>query len=392
VERAGPAAEHPNDATWHDAGVDNRARVSVLLVSASMGAGHDGAAHELARRLAAAGHHARVVDLFDAAPRALVWFWRESYRFQLRFAPGAYERAYQLYYRRSRSWEWTLRALRRITRRSLLRWTVEVHADAVVSTYALGTLILGEMRARGELTVPLVNFITDFGIHPRTVHPSVDLNLTVHEVATHDARTHVRGPVITTGPAVSPRVREELPDRREARAALGIAPDAQVVLVAAGSWGVGDNLPETVAALHADGRFTVLTLCGRDDRLRRALLAQGLAHVWGWTPDVPRFLAAADVLVENAGGLTAMEACAAGVAVVSFRPIPGHGRENAAAMARAGVCTPVRSLAELCTVVDELSRDTPRRRARLAAADAMFVADPAELIVAVAQGRRTPAG
>ena len=103
-----------------------------------------------------------------------------------RFAPGAYERAYQLYYRRSRSWEWPLRALRRITRRSLLRWTVEVHADAVVSTYALGTLILGEMRARGELTVPLVNFITDFGIHPRTVHPSVDLNLTVHEVATHD--------------------------------------------------------------------------------------------------------------------------------------------------------------------------------------------------------------
>ena len=49
------------------------------------------------------------------------------------------------------------------------------------------------------------------------------------------------------------------------------------------------------------------------------------------------YLAAADVLVENAGGLTAMEAFAAEVPVVSYRPIPGHGRDNVRAMVQAGV-------------------------------------------------------
>ena len=109
--------------------------------------------------------------------------------------------------------------------------------------------------------------------------------------------------------------------------------------------------------------------------------------VLGWTLDMPRFLAAADVIVENAGGLTAMEACAAGVAVVSFRPIPGHGRENARAMVRAGVCAAPATLHELVEVVEQLTSDTARRRDQLAAAGAMFAGEPIDPIVQIA---RTP--
>ncbi|MFC7733826.1 hypothetical protein [Actinomadura keratinilytica] len=43
----------------------------MLIVSASMGAGHDGAAAELARRLAAAGGAAEVVDLLELLPLGL---------------------------------------------------------------------------------------------------------------------------------------------------------------------------------------------------------------------------------------------------------------------------------------------------------------------------------
>ncbi len=51
----------------------------------------------------------------------------------------------------------------------------------------------------------------------------------------------------------------------------------------------------------------------------------------------PCLMAAADVLVENAGGLTCMEAFAAGLPVVSYRPIAGHGQGNAKDMEAAGV-------------------------------------------------------
>ncbi len=48
-------------------------------------------------------------------------------------------------------------------------------------------------------------------------------------------------------------------------------------------------------------------------------------------------MAGCDALVENAGGLTSLEALRAGLPVVSFQPIAGHGRENTARMAEAGV-------------------------------------------------------
>lgn len=360
----------------------------MLVVSASMGAGHDGAAHELARRLEVAGHRVRVVDLFDAAPRVLAWLWRESYRCQLRFAPGMYERSYRLYYRRSRSWQWTLRVLCRIARTTLIGWVRETEADVVVSTYALGTLILGELHEGHLFTPPLVNFLTDFGVHPRTVHRGVDLHLAVHEVAAEDARRYVHTPVVATGPAVSPRFRDELPSRNAARAALDLGSSARVVLVVAGSWGVGHDLLGTVRALTDDGRFTVITLCGRDERLRRELTAAGLGRVSGWTDQLPRYLAAADVLVENAGGLTAMEACAAGVPVVSFRPIPGHGRDNVRSMQRAGVSSWPADLTALCRVVGELTADTTARTGQIAAARAMFCSDPTNAIVTIARASR----
>ena len=47
-----------------------------------------------------------------------------------------------------------------------------------------------------------------------------------------------------------------------------------------------------------------------------------------------------------------LEAMACGVPVLSFRPIPGHGRANAAALERAGLVPFVRNADELPAAVD----------------------------------------
>ena len=63
----------------------------VFIVSASMGAGHDGAARELARRVVAAGDEARVVDFLDAGPLGTGHLMRLGYELQLKLAPWLYE-------------------------------------------------------------------------------------------------------------------------------------------------------------------------------------------------------------------------------------------------------------------------------------------------------------
>ena len=91
-----------------------------------------------------------------------------------------------------------------------------------------------------------------------------------------------------------------------------------------------------VRLVAASDRFNVVTVCGRDDKLRARLEANDLGTVIGWTDEMPALMSACDALVENAGGLSCMEAYAARLPVVSFLPIAGHGRENAQWMSSYG--------------------------------------------------------
>ena len=352
-----------------------------------MGAGHEGAARELARRVEARGGEAVVVDFLDAFPALLARVWRSFYLFQLRTMPESYESTYQLFYRHPRLWGPFVRFERALSGARTLGWVERHRPDVVVSTYSFATLVVGQLREEGRITVPTVNFLTDFAVHPRAVHPAIDLNLAIHPVAAENARRQVEGRVLTPGPAVDPAFGPSAPTpaaRASTRAWLGVSQDQPLVLIVAGSWGIGD-IPGTVEPLVADGRFAVVTVCGHDEGLRRRLEERGWGRVLGWTDRMPELVAAADVVVENAGGLTSLEAFATGVPIVSYRPIPGHGRDNIASMRRAGVTTVPGSAEELVAAVARLARPGPERSAQLAAAAAMFSADPVDPILDLAE-------
>lgn len=67
----------------------------VAIVSASIGAGHDGAAAELDRRLAARGLTVDRFDLLDLLPARIGRLVRDGYHRMLVQAPWAYQRIYR---------------------------------------------------------------------------------------------------------------------------------------------------------------------------------------------------------------------------------------------------------------------------------------------------------
>jgi len=352
-----------------------------------MGAGHEGAAAELGRRVAERGHTPVIVDFLDAFPGPLAMLWEHFYRLQLRYAPDSYESSYQLFYRHPRLWGPFVSFERALAGRRVLAWVDEHRPDVIVSTYSFATLVLGALRQEGALRVPVVNFLTDFGVHPRAVHPAVDLNLALHRLPAEAASALSHAPTVVAGPAVAPLFDDAGDRRTVARRDLGVGDDDRLVVVVAGSWGIGQELTETVATIVGSGRFRVVTVCGSDVRLRRRLEAQGLGTVLGWTDQMPSLLAAADVVVENAGGLTSLEAFAVGVPIVTFRPIPGHGRDNVRGMVAAGVTTSPVDHAGLLEALDRLSGPGEERDRQVAAGRALFCDDPAEHILGLLTSR-----
>jgi UDP-N-acetylglucosamine:LPS N-acetylglucosamine transferase len=339
-----------------------------------MGAGHDGAAKELKRRLEASGHRVEVIDFLDAVAFHIGPLLRWYYQFQLRVAPWSYELSYKL--------SPVLRAPAImldtwLTRRKLKRAIKDFRPDAIVSVYPLASLVLGRMRRKKHLRVPVLTYLTDFAVHSLWVHKGVDRHLAVSELSAEAATSRGGKGAVARGPLVGDRFRAAEYDRDAVRTNLGLSPDDRAVLVVAGSWGVGEVVA-TVEAIGRSGEFHPITVCGRDDDLRARLEESGYGTVIGWTDEMPALMSASDALVENAGGLTCMEAFAVGLPVITFRPIMGHGKDNAEMMARAGVNCYARDDDELERILRDVTRPGPERDALVETARKLFVADPAD--------------
>ncbi|OIV35271.1 UDP-N-acetylglucosamine--N-acetylglucosamine transferase [Mangrovactinospora gilvigrisea] len=361
----------------------------IAVVSAGVGAGHDGAAAGLAQRLTAHGFLVDRHDLLDLMPAGTGRLLAGSYRSLLAWAPDGYQRLYTATDRATARPGVLRPSLRRGTERRLLR-ALPPDTRAVVSTYPGASQVLGAMRLRGDLAVPVVTFLTDFSVHAMWVAPGVDAHLAVHAVPA--AQAHARGAcaVSVVGPATDLRFAPATPAQRDtARARFGLPADAPLALLVAGSWGVGP-VRRAAAEIGATGAAVPVVVCGRNRGLAERLRREGVPHVFGWVDDVPALMRACDVLVQNAGGLTSLEAFAGGLPVLSYRCIPGHGRTNAEALEEAGLAAWVRTPDALGGTLDALLHG-PRGRAQRAAGLALHRAAPGPVPVIAARAGLTPA-
>ncbi|WP_103343834.1 hypothetical protein [Amycolatopsis sp. CA-126428] len=304
----------------------------IAIVSARIGAGHDGAASALADRLT--GHDVEILDFLDLLPRSLGRRLCDLYHRQLEAAP--------------RSWDWTLSALdipwvARLAVRAAglacprLKEALGSDTALAVSTYPLATHALAALRTRGVLTAPFAVYLTDPSVHRLCVNAAADLHIAPNADAAVQAAGLGARSVAAAAPLVAPRFHPpSVIERSRARDAYGLPPTGQLALVIAGSWGVG-QVRETADDVAASGVATPVVVCGRNDALREQLRAAGHPHVFGWIDDMPRLMHAVDTVVQNAGGLTTSEALASGLPVLTYRCLPGHGRANATVLDRIGL-------------------------------------------------------
>ncbi|WP_435847321.1 MGDG synthase family glycosyltransferase [Streptomyces eurythermus] len=347
-------------------------RARLLVVSASMGAGHDTVATELVRRATESGHRASTVDILSLLPRGLGGWLRRGYRVSVRHAPWTYGLVYRAFLRPGRGPRPSGVPLARLAADRLRELVERDRVDVVVPVFHLAAQLTGHLRANRLLPVPSVVYMIEFGAHRHWLHPGNDRFLCLTERAAQEVRLATGRPADVTGPVVAPRFTAPASGaERWRRFFEDFHPGRTPVLMSAGAWGVASRPVTTARRLARDGYLPVV-LCGRNERLRASLTGFAGVLPLGWQDDMPGLMGAARALVDNAGGLTAVQALAAGLPVIGYRPLPGHFAQGARRMAELGVSDLATDDLGLLDSLRRLTRPGTERDLRIARGKELF--------------------
>ncbi len=330
----------------------------VLILTASYGWGHHRVAEVLRAAFTRVGAEVSVVDhfralvhpVFDSASRAF-YYW------VLRRAPALWGAAYWLGDQIPTTSPLLLGG-NRLGVGKLGRLLDATAPDLVVTVHATPAAALCELRRTGRGRIPHATVFTDFVAHTQWIFEGVDRYFVPAEEVANDlaARGVPRDRVVVSGVPVGEEFWQPL-DKSAARLALGLSPRLPVLLLMGGGQGSLGGLETAVRALLGVERpFQALVVAGRGERFADRLRGlcrgrEGQFRVFGFTESVRQFMAAADLLVTKAGGVTLAEALAAELPMVCFGSLPGQEARNERFAARAGVALLARSRTELVEAI-----------------------------------------
>jgi processive 1,2-diacylglycerol beta-glucosyltransferase len=313
----------------------------VLLLSATSGAGHVRAAQALEKAFLARGDCAvEHIDALQHVSRLFQRIYDKAYISMVRRAP---ELMGVLYERTDQPWLHPRRrlALDRLNTAPMIRLLKRIQPDLCVATHFLPAEIIAWLIAKRKLRAHNAIVVTDYDVHAMWLCRTVDrYYVAIDEAAEYLARIGVpREKLRATGIPIDPVCATPV-NRAEARKQLKLDADATVVLISAGGYGIGpvEQLVKDLLALER--RWQVVAIAGKSEKTRKRLeelgeaagrLSTGSPRLCpvGFTTEMDKYMAAADLMVGKAGGLTTSEALARALPMALIEPIPGQEERNA---------------------------------------------------------------
>jgi processive 1,2-diacylglycerol beta-glucosyltransferase len=323
-----------------DTGVDIRmAGKRIVLLSVPAGAGHTRVADAIQAcaigdpSVASAIH----LDAMAFATPRLRTVYTDFYLWLVKRAPGLWSQVYRITNRTGPN-AWSNRLRRWIERRDSRPLAARIAAlapDIVVCTHFQPAEILAQQIAAGALACPVWVQVTDFDLHRMWVHPHVTGYFAPNDEVAFRLREHgipARDIHVTGIPVMPAFTRQH--DRAECARSLGLDPAAPIFLLMGGGAGIGGLSAVARRLLDIPGNFQIIALAGRNAgelaALRRLAAAYpGRLAPQGYTDQVERLMACADLAITKPGGSTTAECLAMGLPMIVNSPIPGQEECNA---------------------------------------------------------------
>lgn len=295
---------------------------NILILTASIGNGHNQVAKNLQESLISVGFHVTTVDFLEVSPHDVNNFFSKAYKNLLKYKPDLFRQICR--FSENETLGNIKYMLAKINRRIITRLVCQYEPDIIICTHFFPLAAAAAYKKSRHSPIKLIGFVTDYTVHPIWQVTAVDqyfvahtsLLRQFHALSPGSAQIFPTG--IPVGADFTPVTRQN---------------PFPHILVMTGHQ-TAESLQSILNCLQALPQNIHITFITGNDTLQREELIQ-IAEtqknfkIIGFTEKVADFMKSSDILITKPGGSTLTEALATAIPTIVFSPIPGIEEENA---------------------------------------------------------------
>jgi processive 1,2-diacylglycerol beta-glucosyltransferase len=348
----------------------------ILVISATVGAGHNQAARAIVEKLAdrLPGATLEVIDSLKHVPAPFRMYYSGGFGVLMARLGRLYGFGYWMFDRPQRP-------ARGVVERQRLLWerlnTIRLgkrieqwRPDLIINTHFFSPPVVARLKAQGRINCPQLVQVTDVLAHRWWYSEGVEHWFLPQPATAPRFALWGISPQRITVSGIPIMKKWSLPvDAAKARADWKLPEKGHIVMLSAGAEFTAGPVAKIARGIADRCRgATVVVLAGRNKKLLARLSAlpearDGRLVPVAFTDRNHELLAAASLMVGKAGGVTTAECLATGTPMVLIRPVPGQEKNNALFFASQGAAVLAASASEaveharrLLETPDELRR------------------------------------
>ena len=337
---------------------------NILVVTASMGSGHNKAANAVAEAIKRKYpvNKINVIDFMSTETAYFNSLVKDIYLKMLDHTPSVYEFFYK-FTSDSTKGSTIQSVFAHAMKKDMRELIKKYEADMVICTHPFPCAAASYLKQTGEINIPLITVITDFCVHQFWLYKNIDIYFTANDLLKKEMVNQglLEERIFVTGIPVGYNFRVDY-NRDDLLAKFKLEKDKPVALIMGGGLGLGGVKNALCQLERLKKDIQILVITGANVALWSEMneYAQHSKHkifVWGYSHNIQEFMSVATFLISKPGALTISEALTRELPMILHDPIPGPEVDNAKFVSDNGAAIWVKHQDTLDAVVREVLSD-----------------------------------
>lgn len=337
---------------------------NILVVTASMGSGHNKAANAVAEAIKRKYpvNKINVIDFMSTETAYFNSLVKDIYLKMLDHTPSVYEFFYK-FTSDSTKGSTIQSVFAHAMKKDMRELIKKYEADMVICTHPFPCAAASYLKQTGEINIPLITVMTDFCVHQFWLYKNIDIYFTANDLLKKEMVNQglLEERIFVTGIPVGYNFRVDY-NRDDLLAKFKLEKDKPVALIMGGGLGLGGVKNALCQLERLKKDIQILVITGANVALWSKMneYAQHSKHkifVWGYSHNIQEFMSVATFLISKPGALTISEALTRELPMILHDPIPGPEVDNAKFVSDNGAAIWVKHQDTLDAVVREVLSD-----------------------------------